>query len=136
MAGRPVCICSIMARIPSRAFAYACWAPMRAASWRPSIARKRSCRITRSRKGARSSPFLKWGPTPSSTCLLRNLPEHSQHVLAQKLAYTLLGIAAAQHGIRDQSQVANVAHAAGRRGAAIEVAAQCDVIFARQLHGA
>ena len=56
--------------------------------------------------------------------MFRDLAEDAEQVSAQEFADALFGIAAAQHGLGNLGQVADVAHAARQWRPAIEVVTQ------------
>ena len=70
-----------------------------------------------------------------SPFILGYLAEDAKQVAAPELVDALLGIAAAQHGVSDHGEVADVAHASRQRRAAVEVAAERDMIFADEMDG-
>src|SRR6266702_6446449 len=64
-----------------------------------------------------------------------DLPEETQQVAAPELVNALLGVTAAQHGVRDHRKVADIAHATSQGGSAVEVGAERNVILPHHLDG-
>src|ERR1043165_5910347 len=89
------------------------------------------------------APSARWTGLPdwllarrAGSVLFGDLAEDAEQITAQELLDACLGIAAAQHGVRDQRKIAHVPHAAGQWRAAIQIAAGGDGGFPPHTAGA
>src|ERR1051325_11508521 len=83
--------------------------------WR--TARRLSLAFQRLQRESRSAG----PPKPGHSLLLRDLAKNAQQVATEELLDALFRVAAPQHGVGDQREIAHVAHPAGERRAAVKV---------------
>src|SRR6266567_8504278 len=64
------------------------------------------------------------GACQCALALFGDSAKNSQQVTPEKLLDAFLGVTAAQHGIRNERQIAHIAQTASRRRPAVEIASQ------------